>query len=57
MKSIDVKLDMWQDKWTGDLEHAQELITPEKVLAYSDYDYFPNIDTLLVIMATLPVTS
>ena len=57
VKSIDVELDLWQNKWTGHLEHAQELSTPEKVLAHTDYDYFPNIHTLLVIMATLPVTS
>ena len=57
VKSIDVELDLWQNKWNGDIEHAQELNTPEKVLAHTDYDYFPNIHTLLVIMATLPVTS
>ena len=57
VKSIDVELDLWQNKWTSDLEHAEELNNPEKVLAHTDYDYFPNIHTLLVIMATLPVTS
>ena len=48
---------MWQKVWTGDPEQAQELNTPEKVLAHTDSDYFPNIHTLIVIMATLPVTS
>jgi len=36
---------------------AQELNTPEKVLAHTDYDHFPNIHTLIVIVATLPITS
>ena len=57
VKSIDVELDLWQNKWTGDPEHAQQLNTPEKVLAHTDYYYFQNIHTLLVIKATLPVTS
>ena len=57
VKSFDIELDMWQNKWTGDPEQAQELNTPEKVLAHTDSDYFPNIHTLIVIMATLPVTS
>ena len=57
VKSIDVELDLWQNKWNCDIKHAQELNTPEKVLAHKDYDYFPIIHTLLVIMATLLVTS
>ena len=52
VKSIDVELDLWQDKWTGNFEHAQALNTLGKVLAYTDYDYSPNVHTLLEIMAT-----
>ena len=57
VNSFDVELDLWQNKWTGDPEQAKELDTPEKVLAHVDCDYFPNIHTLIVIVATLPVTS
>ena len=39
----------------SDRQLAQELNTPEKVLGHIDYDYFPNIHTLIV--TTLPVTS
>ena len=57
VRSIDVELDLWQNKWTGDPEQAKELDTPDKVLACSDQDYYPNICTLFVIVATLPITS
>ena len=57
VKSFDVELDLWQNKWTGNPEQAQVLNAPEKVLAHTDYDYFPNIHTLIVIVATLPITS
>ena len=33
------------------------LNTPEKALDHADCDFFPNINTLLCIMGTLPVTS
>ena len=33
VKSLNVELDLWQNKWNGDPEQAQELNTPEKVLA------------------------
>ena len=55
--SFDVELDLWQTKWMGDAQLAQELNTPEKVLCHADHDYFPNIRTLIVIVTTLPVTS
>ena len=41
----------------SDLQLAEQLNTPEKVLAHTDCDYFPNIRTLIMIVATLPVTS
>lgn len=57
VKSLDVELDLWQNKWNRDPEQAQGLNTPEKVLDQTDYDYFPNIHTLIAIVATLPITS
>ena len=55
--SLDAELDLWQNKWAGEPQLAVDLNTPEKVLAYTDQDFFPNIHALLVLMATLPVTS
>ena len=57
VKSFYVELDLWRNKWTGNPEQAQGLNTSEKVLAQTDYDYFPNIHTLIVVLATLPITS
>ena len=54
---FDVELDLWQNKWSGDSERATELDTPAKVLPFADHDYYPNIRTLIVILATLPITS
>ena len=36
---------------------ADGLNTPDKVLKYTDKDMYPHIYTLIIIMATLPVTS
>ena len=36
---------------------AKQLDTPTKALSFVDKDYFPTICVLLVISATLPVTS
>ena len=57
VRTFDVKLDLWQNKWSGDSERATELVTPAKVLPSADQDYYPNIRTLIVILATLPITS
>ena len=57
VRSFDVELDLWQNKWRGDSEQATELDTPAKVLPSADHDYYPNIHTLIVILATLPVTT
>ena len=43
--------------WARDQERALDIDTPEKCLKEVDSDYFPNISTLINIMATLPVTS
>ncbi len=55
--SFDSELDLWQHKWASEPQLACELNTPEKCLAHTDIDFFPNIHVLLRIMATLPVTS
>ncbi len=57
VRSLGAELDLWQNKWRGDVQLAQKLNTPEKVLRHTDSDYFPNIRTLIVILGTLPVTS
>ena len=57
IKSFDVELDLWQNKWTSEPQLALTLNTPAKIVAHTDYDYFPNIHTLVFIVATLPVTS
>ena len=54
---IDSELDLWKHKWKANCVVASELDTPEKTLAHTDYDFFPNIHTLFSIMGTLPVTS
>ena len=57
-RSLDVELSLWHTKWVDhDAELAEDLDTAAKVLPHADVDYYPNIRTLFVIMATLPVTS
>ena len=50
---------MWQNYWNseGCLPIAEGLNTPAKVFKHTDKDMYPNIYTLSVIMAILPVTS
>lgn len=55
--SFQSELQLWQQKWASENEIAAELNNPEKVLAHTDDDFFPNIHVLLRIMGTLPVTS
>ena len=55
--SFDAELDLWQQQWTANPDLASVLSTPEKALCHADKDFYPNIDVLLRIMATLPVTS
>ena len=56
---FDTELDIWQNKWSSSPERELEkdLNSLEKVLAHTDYDYFPNIHNLLVTLLTSPVTS
>ena len=55
--SFETKIDIWQCKWKSEPQMAIKLDTPEKASTNSDSDFYPNIHTLLRIMATLPVTS
>ena len=55
--SFDTELDLWQQKWAAEHQRASALNTPEKALAHADSDFYPNIQVLLRVMATLPVTS
>ena len=43
--------------WKSETAKAKQLDTPTKALSFVDKDYFPNIYVILVIPATLPVTS
>ena len=47
---------MWFNAWSGNTL-GEGLYTPEKALHHIDSDYFPNVHTLKVLLATLPVTS
>ena len=58
-RSFEAELHLWQNYWNSE-EHltlADGLSTPDKVLKYTDKDMYPNIYTLIIIMATLPITS
>ena len=58
-RSFEVELHLWQNYWNSE-EHltlADGLSTPDKVLKYTDKDMYPNIYTLIIIMATFPFTS
>ena len=57
IKSLDAELQIWHRKWEVEASLAKDLASLEKVLQHIDQDFFPNIRTLLHIMATLPVTS
>lgn len=55
--ALDAELLLWRGKWKADATLGASLDTPMKALAHTDGDIFPNIQVLLHIMATLPVTS
>ena len=58
IRSLDAELQLWHTKWEKDISLAKELNNPGKVLRHIDRVFFPNISTLLHIMAaTLPVIS
>ena len=54
---IYTELDLWRTKRKSETVKAKQLDTPAKPLSFVDKDYFPNIYVILVISATLPVTS
>lgn len=55
--SFNAELDLWIQHWKVESELACNLNTPGKTLQYTDKDFYPNINVLLRIMATIPVTS
>ena len=55
--SFDAELDLWLHHWKAEPQLASELSTPGKALRFADKDFYPNVNTLLRIMATIPVTS
>ena len=57
VNSLDTELELWWSWCTSEQELAVGLNIPEKVLVHIIKDCYPNIYTLLVIMATLPVRS
>ena len=57
LKSFLSELHLWQHKWSSQAEVASALNTPEKALKHADGNFFPNIQVLLKIMGTLPVTN
>ena len=56
-RNLDTELDLWKNMWTRNQERALEIDTPEEYLNEVDSDYFPNISSIVSIMATFPVTS
>ena len=56
-KSFPSELHLWQHKWSSQAEVASAINTPEKALKHADGDFFPNIQVLLKIMGTHPVTT
>ena len=57
INSFEAELDLWHCKWRRERELAPKIDTLGQTLLHADSDYFPNIRTMLVIAATLPVTS
>ena len=57
INSFEAELDLWLCKWRREWELAPKIDTLGQTLLHADSDYFPNIRTMLVIAATLPVTS
>lgn len=55
--ALETELHCWRIKWQGKIHDAADLNTPAKALSSIDGDFFPNIEQLLKIVCTLPVTS
>ena len=58
-RAFTAELDLWQNYWCSErcMAIAENLNTPEKVLKNMEKDLYPNIHVLLVLAATVPVTS
>ena len=58
-RAFTAELDLWQHYWCSErcMAIAENLNTPEKVLKNMEKDLYPNIHVLLVLAATVPVTS
>ena len=58
-RGFTAELDLWQNYWCSDecISTAEKLDTPEKALKNMEKDLYPNIYVLLVLAATIPVTS
>ena len=54
---IDMELVCWKTKWDTDSQGIVLPNSPQDALAHADVTYFPNINMLLRIVCTLPVTS
>lgn len=54
---LDTERHFWTVKWQGKIQNAADLNTHAKALSTIDGDFFPNIQELLKIVCTLPVTS
>ena len=55
--SIDTEHHCWTVKWKRTPDEANKIDTPQKVLASTDSDFFPNIKQIFFIASTLSVTS
>ena len=58
-RAFTAELDLWQNYWCSErcLAIAEKLNTPEKALKSMEKDLYPNVYVLLVLAATIPVTS
>jgi len=58
-REFPAEFDLWKNYWCSErcITMAEKLNTPEKALQNADKDIYPNVYVLLVLAATIPVTS
>ena len=58
-RAFTTELHLWQNYWCSEscMGIAEKLSTPEKALKNMEKDLYPNIHVLLLLTATIPVTS
>ena len=58
-RGFPAEFDLWKNYWCSErcITMAEKLNTPEKALQNADKDIYPNVYVLLVLAATIPVTS